>query len=128
AVTKVGIWRACTASAGLKSFSVPSSRFSEKPRIEHFGSPLRTENGELVSGVLPVGTVPLGDGAYCLIPRDYPGDDQGKYQARSQRFRRSFSNVDPVQPEGKIDFQGEHAQQGYGRIEEGENRKNLDEA
>jgi hypothetical protein len=26
--TKVDIWRACTASAGLRQFSVPSSQFS----------------------------------------------------------------------------------------------------
>src|SRR4029077_21166866 len=35
AMTKVGIWRACTASALVKQFSVPGSQFSETPSAFH---------------------------------------------------------------------------------------------
>src|SRR4029077_17640093 len=98
AVTKVGIWRACTASAGL------------------------------LLEILAVGTVFLGDAAYSLVPRNHPGHDQRKYQARGQHSHGRFAKIAPVQPEGEVDFEGERAQERNRRVHEREKGKNLGEA
>src|SRR3981081_3962995 len=118
-----------------KQFSVPGSQFSalssqflETPSAVQLVF-LRTENRELLlSEILPVGTVRLGDSAYGLIPRNHPGNDQGKYQARGQDSHGRFAKIVPVQPEGKINFEREHTQKRNGRVNERDNRKNFAEA
>src|ERR1700687_1206725 len=84
------------------------------------GSTGSSEPRTALSEVLPVGTVFLADAANGLIPRDHPRNEQGKYQARRQHSDGSFSDVAPVQPKGKIDFEREHAQQRNRRISESE--------
>src|SRR5258708_29515545 len=70
----------------------------------------------------------LGETAYSLLSRNHRGNDEGKYQARSQHSHGSFSDVGPVQPEGKINFEREHTQERNGRVNERENGKNFSEA
>src|SRR5229473_633656 len=83
---------------------------------------------EPLSEILLVGTVLLRDAAYGLIPRDHPRNNQGKCQPCGQRSQGSLAKIAPVQPKGKINFEGEHAQQRNGRINKSENDKNLGEA
>src|SRR3981081_413723 len=110
-----------------KQFSVPGSQFLETPSSGQLVF-LRTENRELLlSEILPVGKVRLGDSAYGLIPRYHPGNEQGKYQARGQHSHGRFAKIAPVQSECEVDFECEHTQQWNRRVSESENSKNLGE-
>src|SRR5258708_24535287 len=82
----------------------------------------------LLSKILPGGTVLLRDAADGLVPSNHPGNENGKYQACAQSPYGSLSEVAPIQPEGKINFEREHAQERNGRGDKSDNGENLGEA